>query len=79
MWQKVYQNTVLHRAYKCCDENNINLLRYVVHKQCNIETKLRLKCHLVSGADDVMDSINTLLENYSSENRSILNNMLKAF
>ena len=30
--KKFIKNTVLHRAYERCDENNIDLLRYVIHK-----------------------------------------------
>ena len=67
--------TLAIRIVKFCAENNINVTKYKTYAN---NVKYRLKRHLW-GTDGVVNSILTLTNNYSKQNRHVLNLLLKSF
>jgi hypothetical protein len=74
-----HSKTLVGRTKEFCDDNNINLMKYVLDSSHKRSTKLKLQRHLPAGNDGIVDSVRTLLWNYSATNCKVLNNMLKAF
>ena len=64
---------VAERTVKWCAENNISVTKYYANN-----VKYRLKSHLW-GSNGVVDSILTLTNNYTKQNRHVLNLLLKSF
>ena len=71
-------HTLAERTVKWCAENNINVTKYMLNNTYANNVKYRLKSHLW-GSDGVVDSILTLTNNYSKQNRHVLNLVLKSF
>ena len=71
-------NCLVDRSSKFCEEYGLNLMRYLLNKGYFNMVNNKLKRHL-EGIDGIVDSIRSLVYSYLSENRYILNTMLKAF
>ena len=58
---------------------NVNITKYVLNDSYRASMKAKLTKPTPGGFNGVVDSIRTLITNYSSANRDILYNLLKPF
>ena len=67
-------------SVKCCAENNrpTNVTKYMLNNAYANNVKYKLKSHLW-GSDGVVDSILFLTNNYTKQNRHLLNLFIKSF
>ena len=58
---------------------NVNITKYVLNDSYRASVKAKLIKPTLGGVNGIVDSIRTLITNYSSANRDILYNLLKPF
>ena len=77
--QSQLSHTLVGRINNFIKDKDIDVLKYVLNNEYRRVIKLRLTKRIPDGTNGMIDSIRYLLNNYTDNNRAILNVLLKVF